>query len=48
VHPVDDRRREFEISDIVQAVEALVATFPDLPDEAGDDDGGSRAGREEF
>lgn len=36
-----DQRREFEIEDIVQAVHALVETFPDLPE---DDDGGSRAG----
>lgn len=43
-----DHRRNFEISDVVQAVNALVATFPDLPDEADDDDGGSRAGWVEF
>jgi hypothetical protein len=28
-----DHRREFEIDDIVQAVEALVATFPDAPEQ---------------
>lgn len=28
-----DRRREFEIADIVNAVEALVATIPPQPDE---------------
>lgn len=42
-----DHRREFEIDDIVHAVEALVATFPDLPDEESDCDGGSRAGYED-
>lgn len=40
-----NHRREFEIDDVVQAVNALVETFPDLPNE--DDDGGSRAGHED-
>lgn len=45
-----DWRREFEIDDVVQAVEALIATFPDLPDEEeeSDCDGGSRAGSEDY
>ena len=42
-----DQRREFEIDDVVQAVEAIVATFPDPPDEDSDCDGGSRAGYED-
>lgn len=42
-----DRRREFEIDDVVQAVEGLVATFPNAPDEDSDCDGGSRAGYED-
>lgn len=43
-----DRRREFEIDDVVQAVKAMVATFPDLPEEGESDcDGGSRAGYED-
>ncbi len=41
-HALGDRRREFEVDDIVQAVKALVATFPDLLDEGYDDS--SRAG----
>jgi hypothetical protein len=40
-----DYRREFEISDIVNAVHALVATIPEPPDDE-DTDGGSRAGWE--
>lgn len=44
-----DRRREFEIDDVVQAVNALVATFPDLPEEDESDcDGGSRAGSVDY
>lgn len=42
-----DHRREFEIDDVVQAVEAMVATFPVPPDEDSDCDGGSRAGYED-
>lgn len=41
-----DRRREFEIDDIVKAVEALVALIPPQPEDDGDTDGGSRAGWE--
>jgi hypothetical protein len=41
-----DHRREFEIEDVVHAVEALVATFPDLPED--DDDGVSRAGHVDY
>lgn len=40
-----DERREFEIDDIVQAVNALVATIPEPP-ENEEDDRGSRAGWE--
>lgn len=39
-----DSRREFEIDDIVSAVNALVATIPESPDDEEQDDGGSRAG----
>lgn len=42
-----DYRREFEIDDIVKAVEALVSTFPAPPDEDSNYDGGSRAGSED-
>lgn len=43
-----DHRREFEIDDVVQAVNALVATYPDIPeDDESDCDGGSRAGYED-
>lgn len=38
-----DERREFEIDDIVKAVEALVAHIPSQPKDEGDTDGGSRA-----
>ncbi len=41
-----DDRREFEIDEIVRAVEALVATVPQPPEDDGDCDGGSRAGWE--
>lgn len=43
-----DYRREFEIDDIVKAVEALVATIEPQQDvEDSDCDGGSRAGLED-
>ncbi|ENO98640.1 MAG: hypothetical protein QMB75_08855 [Thauera sp.] len=32
-----DTRREFEIDDVIQAVKALVAAQPPLPDEGGDE-----------
>lgn len=41
-----DYRREFEIDDIVKAVEALVSLIPPQPEDEGDTDGGSRAGWE--
>lgn len=42
---IGDHRREFEIDDIVMAVQAIVATIPEPPED-DDCDGGSRAGWE--
>jgi hypothetical protein len=42
-----DHRNEFEIEDIVQAVKAIVDTFPDIHDDEIDD-GGSRAGMVDY
>lgn len=45
-HALGDDRREFEIDEIIRAVEALVATIPSPPEDEDGCDGGSRAGRE--